>query len=331
LPAAEGDHVTDQQPTPTGDIPRDDDFALDTDDAAAAVDDRDAPARDVESAPADSDVAPQYGVGPFTIRELAISGVWLIAFVVSFFSLSQLGFVSVWTRGIDWVLAIGVPTAAVFLLVLRRLSPTGIRRVGSLGIDQFASVAFSVAAVVWLGQVWFQISVAVNGGLWTTTWVLWVELFLMLVGVVLTVFAPLIPVFEEDFQGRTDVPAHRNAQPIRAVVARPRPQTVPVADAPVAAAGGLGSAHDSAAQPGDTAGGWAEPAATTEAVPQAHQAFWALAPEERDVLDENGIPIFRIGPAAWALVIEDRGGVYVVRHEDGRIGYLHDVSGVTRG
>ena len=71
-----------------------------------------------------------------------------------------------------------------------------------------------------------------------------------------------------------------------------------------------------------------EPAAAT--APQ-HQAFWALVPEERDIVDEIGIPVFRIGPSAWALVIEDRGEVFVVRHEDGRIGYLHDVSGVTRG
>ena len=61
------------------------------------------------------------------------------------------------------------------------------------------------------------------------------------------------------------------------------------------------------------------------------QAFWALAPEERDVVDESGIPIFRVGPTAWALVIEDRGEVFVVRHEDGRVGYLHDVADVTRG
>ena len=57
---------------------------------------------------------------------------------------------SVWTNGLDWILTIGVPTVAVFLIVLRRFSPDGIRRVGSLGIDQFASVAFSVSAVVWL-------------------------------------------------------------------------------------------------------------------------------------------------------------------------------------
>jgi len=56
-----------------------------------------------------------------------------------------------------------------------------------------------------------------------------------------------------------------------------------------------------------------------------------LAPVERDVVDESGAPLFRIGPTAWALVIEDRGDTFVVRHEDGRIGYLTDVSDVTRG
>ena len=55
------------------------------------------------------------------------------------------------------------------------------------------------------------------------------------------------------------------------------------------------------------------------------------SPDERDVVDERGVPLFRIGPTAWALVIEDRGEVFVVRHEDGRVGYLHDVSDVTRG
>ena len=47
--------------------------------------------------------------------------------------------------------------------------------------------------------------------------------------------------------------------------------------------------------------------------------------------DERGESIFRVGPSAWALVIEDRGGAYVIRHDDGRIGYLHDISDITRG
>jgi hypothetical protein len=66
------------------------------------------------------------------------------------------------------------------------------------------------------------------------------------------------------------------------------------------------------------------------AAPSA-QPFWILAPTERDVHDERGEPLFRVGPNAWALVIEDRGGAFVVRHDDGRIGYLHDISDITKG
>lgn len=62
-----------------------------------------------------------------------------------------------------------------------------------------------------------------------------------------------------------------------------------------------------------------------------NQPFWALVPVERDVVDATGAPLFRIGPTAWALVLEERGSVYVVRHDDGRTGYLHDTTGVTRG
>ena len=97
----------------------------------------------------DDEVTPEYGILGFTLRELLIVGFWLVSFLVSFFPLS--GGISLWGIGIQWILPIGVPTVAVFLLVLRRFSPDGIRRVGSLGIDQFASVAFSVSACVWAG------------------------------------------------------------------------------------------------------------------------------------------------------------------------------------
>ncbi|RLK49643.1 hypothetical protein [Microbacterium telephonicum] len=270
----------------------------------------------------------QYGVGPFSIREVALLGVWAVAFVVSFFSIygdarfmQALGVGgTVWTSGISWILTIGAPTVAVGLLVLRRFSPDGIRRVGSLGIDQFASVAFSVATLVWLGILWEEIARAAQGGLWLHSWVIWVEFFLMLAGVLLTVFAPFIAPFDQDFRGRPQVTAHALASPARPVTARPA--TVPVSR----------PAADDDADP------WAAPAAQTAAAeepvttaPAASQAFWALAPVERDVVDESGAPLFTVGPTAWALVIEDRGDTFVVRHEDGRIGYLHDVSGVTRG
>lgn len=325
----------------------------------------------------------QYGVGPFTVRELAILIAWALAFVISFFSISTVRFESVWTSGLLWILTIGVPTVAVFLIVLRRFSPDGIRRVGSLGIDQFASVAVSVSAVLWLQLLWETIAVVADGGPWLRGWVLWVELAIMIALVVLTVFAPLIEPLCDDFRGRPEIVAHRNARPVRRVIARPRaerpapeaeaePEAEPAAAAAVAtpaayepgayepavaqpstetgahetgayAAAGAGAAYASTGQQPQ----WSEESSRTSVLDQAstqtpvtetpaaaapaHQAFWALVPAERDVVDERDIPIFRIGPTAWALVIEDRGETFVVRHEDGRIGYLHDVSGVTRG
>lgn len=319
---------------------------------------------DVEEAAAHREEAPQYGVGPFSIREVALGGVWLVAFVVSFFSINVGRFESVWTSAILWILAIAVPTVAVFLIALRRLSPQGIRRVGSLGIDQFASVAFAVATMVWLQLIWETVEFAIETGAWARTWVIWVEGVLMLAGVVLTVFAPLIPVLREDFHGRAEVPAHRNARPIRPVSPRPAPAPrasdagapdfaayapaadpastsstapvspyVPESDAPAEVEPTAETRAFAPAQSRDTFEHVEEPSSTVEpaAEPARQQAFWALVPEERDVVDEIGIPVFRVGPTAWALVIEDRGEAFVVRHEDGRIGYLHDVSDVTRG
>lgn len=301
----------------------------------------------------DTAVPPQYGVGPFSVREVVLVGIWLVAFVVSFFSRSSVtevvGLVglgaSVWGSGLDWILTIGVPTVAVGLIVLRRLSPTAIRRVGSLGIDQFASVAFSVSAVVWLATLWNAFALLAVTGVFLAGWVPFVSLLLMLAGVVSTVFAPLLPVFGEDFAYREEQPAHRVARPLRPVSPRPAP-VVAAPDPGSAPAVSPGSYGDAPAQ--EDLAVYGEPAATGEqpayAVDEAvvvdeapiaqtasNQPFWALAPVERDVIDETGAPIFRVGPTAWALVLEDRVDYYVVRHDDGRIGYLMDVAGVTRG
>lgn len=315
---------------------------------AAAPDDT-ADSQDVESAPVhvsrEAGGKPQYGVGPLSIREVAIVGVWALGFLFSFFPIyGRFGAgSSVWSAGIDWVLTIGVPTVAVFLVILRRFSPQGIRRVGSLGIDQFASVAFSVSAVIWLGIIWGAFVALSQTGVFVAGWVVWVELILMLAGVVLTVLAPHLPVLGEDFRYRPESPAHRIARGTRPVSARPasaRPAHVG-APAAVATADNVGddSGHAASGTPSssvtDSAAeyGGSDPVTEVFAEPAAPatQAFWALAPEERDVVDEQGSPLFRIGPTAWALVIEDRGEAFVVRHEDGRVGFLHDTSGVTRG
>ncbi|WP_314422488.1 hypothetical protein [uncultured Microbacterium sp.] len=422
----------------------------------------------------DDEVTPEYGILGFTLRELLIVGAWAVGFVASFFP--YFGPASIWGTGIHWILPIGLPTVAVFLLVLRRFSPDGIRRVGSLGIDQFASVAFSVSAVFWLAEFWNSVAVSIDIGSVVLSWNGIVQLIAALALVVFTVFAPLIPGLKEDFHGRLVTLAHRNANPVRPVIARPRPVVEPAPagseDSDVAphagtAEGGAAAApvivddsarHDADLPLGETAPsyeaqtstpslrserfdtdsardqatdevarldlaeqvplashasggdtGTEDPAPSDDYVPTysrrtwnqepeivsdtgsieslmgttaqeigapqpversdqdsvdnfgdsaemraadaettvmptiddddrrawddsvATQPFWILAQTERDVHDERGDAIFRIGPSAWVLVIEDRGGAYVVRHDDGRIGYLHDIADITRG
>lgn len=321
----------------------------------------------------EEEVAPQTGILGFTLRELLIVGAWAIMFVTSFFPVySYAGATSLWAQGIQWILPLAVPTVAVFLIVLRRFSPDGIRRVGSLGIDQFASVAFSVSALYWAGGNWDLIAVSAATGEFALTWLTILQFIIMLVLVVLTVFAPLIPGLRDDFRGRLVTLAHRNANPVRPVIARPRPerpapapeaendeqpsaaelllgddavddvthetdplasQSIPVTEH--ASGGELGTAPeiDDEYVPGYARSSRAERSSRRDAEASGDeqpQPFWVLAPTERDVFDEHGEALFRIGPDAWALVIEDRGGAYVVRHDDGRIGYLHDVADITK-
>lgn len=396
----------------------------------------------------DEEVTPEFGIIGFTLRELIIVGAWVALFVMSFLPLGWAP--ALWTQGISWLLPVGVPTVAVFLIVLRRFSPDGIRRVGSLGIDQFASVAFSVAAVWWAQLLWEYLAAVIATGMGGVFWVPWAQLVVALSLVALTVFAPLLPGVKEDFHGRLVTLAHRNANPVRPVIARPRaerPSTpadhglaapptevdgapdsvgadIPAGSDTNAPAGGLDielsghqatdevaridlasqvplASHASGGGTGteqttsdeqyapaysrrtwnqdpdvvydtgsiesilgaravEVEGPQEEPAqgepvasepvrsdqVTTafgdsviddldatnpREVAPATQPFWILAPTDRDVHDERGEAIFRIGPSAWALVIEDRGGAYVVRHDDGRIGYLHDIADITRG
>ncbi len=367
----------------------------------------------------DDEVTPEYGILGFTLRELLIVGVWAVAFIVSFFPV--IGDASVWASGLQWVVPIGLPTAAVFLIVLRRFSPEGIRRVGSLGIDQFASVAFSFSALSWVSLLWNAVQSAVHMGAWLLGWSGIVQLIASLALVVLTVFAPIVPGLREDFQGRLVTLAHRNANPVRPVIPRPRPEAAPaVAEQSAAPAldeelsgrqatdeiarfdvagqvplvahasgGGTGTSDTTADEsytpsyarrsrgeeivsdtdsiialvtPDDSAtaeegASTAETAVLEESeAPERRaardsdrdadvdldatnprrtspdpQPFWILAATEREVHDERGDVLFTIGPTAWALVIEDRGGAYVVRHDDGRIGYLHDISDITKG
>ncbi|MFC4137392.1 MULTISPECIES: hypothetical protein [unclassified Microbacterium] len=304
-------------------------------------------------------VEPQPGILGMTLRELLIVACWVIGFVVSFFPVGGHGAGSLWQSGLHWILPIAVPTVAVFLIVLRRFSPEGIRRIGSLGVDQFASVAFSVSALLWVQLLWDLGSASASAGAFLIGWSPIVETIMALALVVLTVLAPLVPGLREDFQGRLETLAHRNANPVRPVIAPARADRellaieAPVHETQVDEADA--EAAEVAEQEEDFLFATGPDAVTELLTPDeddqdlaetpdeethpaddstpadATQPFWILTPDAREVLDEHGRELFTIGPHAWALVIDDRGGAYVIRHDDGRIGYLHDITNITKG
>ncbi|GAB3557777.1 hypothetical protein GCM10027344_05720 [Spelaeicoccus albus] len=73
------------------------------------------------------------------------------------------------------------------------------------------------------------------------------------------------------------------------------------------------------------------PNAASDDAASASQPFWFAVPEERPAFDEAGGPLFAVTPGTWFLALEDHGTSFTVRSDDGRIGILHDVSGIQRG
>lgn len=227
---------------------------------------------------------------PFTIREWVLGGVAVAIFILGLIPMyGGYGYgANLWSAGFIIGGAITLlPMIAAALILLRRVVPTLPRRVGSLTLDQFASVAGWVS----LSYVSFLLF-----GAFTSSLVI-LPFLLVLVWVFFASFAHLVPPFNTEF---TERPA---AQAI-SLLARPDVLPLPVVVKPVVAA--------------------APP------VPGAPQPFWALSPEERPVVDANGATLFTVGPTAWALVVEDRGTEYVIRHDNGTTGVLKDLTGVTR-
>jgi hypothetical protein len=137
-------------------------------------------------------------LGPFTVRDLTVFTSTLILFVASLIPMFDSRY-NLWNLGSLFFLGLGIilPLIVTALFVARRLSPESKVRVGSLSIDQFASVVASFT----LG--FFFLSAA--------------EAFIpvMLVGLIgsvglfaATVLARFIPLLAGDFLDRAEVPAH---------------------------------------------------------------------------------------------------------------------------
>lgn len=156
--------------------------------------------------------ANQAVLGPFTVRDLAVFAGTLILFVASLLPLFGARY-NLWNLNNLFFLGLGIilPLIASALFAARRLAPGTRIRVGSLSIDQFASVVASFAVA------FFFLSVA---GAYATS--LLVGLIGSLVLFAATVLGRFLPYLSGDFKGRPEAPAHIMAREAAVPARKPR-------------------------------------------------------------------------------------------------------------
>ncbi len=162
-----------------------------------------------EGAPGPSEAV----LGPFTLREIVFGAGVALVFLGTLlpFVDGRVQYTTFWSSASLFFVGIGIllPIIALALLAGRRLGSPGLR-VGSLSVDQFASVTAVLAATFFFLQTVTAFQV---GPL--------VALIGSLAMLATTVVGPFLPTIRNDFADRPEVPAHLAARPITA--ARPRP------------------------------------------------------------------------------------------------------------
>ncbi|WP_159620448.1 hypothetical protein [Arthrobacter zhaoguopingii] len=161
-------------------------------------------------------------LGSFTLREvvlLASAAVIFLGTLLPFFR-GEVRYANFWNTLPLFFVGIGIllPVAAAALVIGRRQGASGLR-VGSFSVDQFASVAASLAAAFFFLQTMtaFHIGPLVS-----------------LIGAVgmlaATVLAPHLPFFAKDFKERAETPAHPVARAV--LPTRPKAPKAPKAPKP---------------------------------------------------------------------------------------------------
>lgn len=218
----------------------------------------------------------QAALGPFTLRDLTVFGATLILLVASLLPVF-FGRFNLWNAGSLFFLGLGIvlPLIVTALFVARRLAPATKVRVGSLSVDQFASVVASFALA------FFFVSTAAG----------YVPSLLVgLVGSVglfaATVLSRFIPYFAGDFLGRDETPAHVMARD--SAVPLPKPHTpkepkpatapAPAASAPAATSAAAGTTATASGPAASTGALSAPPAPTSAASAPAAAAAVSPAP-----------------------------------------------------
>ncbi|MEV7607190.1 hypothetical protein AB0N65_17280 [Paenarthrobacter sp. NPDC089322] len=169
--------------------------------------------------------------GPFTIRDLTVFGSALLMFIASLLPMFG-GRYNLWNLGNLFFLLLGIilPLVVVALFVARRLQPGTVVRVGSLSIDQFASVTAAFAFPLFFLTIADSFSGSVLLGLVGSVGLL-----------AATVLGPHLPWISADFKGRTETPAHVVARQAAVPSRKPAAPKAPAAPkSPAASAGSPG-------------------------------------------------------------------------------------------
>lgn len=181
-----------------------------------------------------------YGIGPFTLREVIFLGLSFVLFLVSFLpavAAEGIDYNNLWSGFWGAVPLVLLVVVAAVLVALRRFVPTTSWRVGSLSVDQFASVVVIITSISYLvamiliAQVSSAFDDAFGGfirlGIAPGTAFI-IGFFISLGLLAVTTFAPFIPAFRTDFTTRPETAAHVTA---RTVIAVPRRPVAPAAQA----------------------------------------------------------------------------------------------------
>lgn len=182
-------------------------------------------------------------LGHFTVRDLTVFAATLILFVTSLLPVFLTRF-NLWNVGNLFFLGLGIvlPLIVSALFAARRLAPATKVRIGSLSIDQFASVVASFSVAFFFLSVAGDYHPALLAGLIGS-----VVLFAA------TVLGRFIPYFASDFEGRQEVPAHVVARESAVPLPKPHTPKAPKEHKPAAAGSKAADTHG-AAVTGSSAG-----------------------------------------------------------------------------
>lgn len=207
-------------------------------------------------------------IGAFTIRDLSVFAATLILFVASLLPLFGASY-NLWNINNLFLLALGIllPLAVSGLFVARRLAPKTKLRVGSLSVDQFASVVASFALAFFFLAVTGFFSVSLLVGLIGS-----------LVFVAATVFGRFLPYLSADFANRAEVPAHVVARDAVAPTPKPRAPKEPKAPKPATPSAAGATSADQVSSHADIPTAAVAPSAAAASTP-AGRTSGAAAPQ----------------------------------------------------